>query len=192
MVDALAKIGYARVSTTSQSLDLQEEKLRVLGCEKIFTDVASGKSSQRKGLSELLSFVRELDEIYVTKLDRLGRSTKDMISIIERLAEQNIHLTFIDDGISTKGTMGRMTITILSAVAQAERERILERTNEGREAAIKRGVKMGRKPTISEDTKKEIVDLIDAGTPKAMVAKSYGISRTKIYHILDEIKASET
>lgn len=186
----MAKIGYARVSTSSQSFDIQVEKLKQAGCEKVFTDKVSGKSSNRSGLNELLSYVRENDEIYATKLDRLGRNTRDMISIIEELNNQHIHVTFLDDGISTKGPMGKMTITILSAVAQAERERILERTNEGREAAINRGVKMGRKPTICEETKKDIISLVEAGTPKTMVAKSFGVSRTKVYQILAEFEAA--
>lgn len=182
----MTKIGYARVSTSSQSLDIQIDKLKSIGCEKIFQDQSSGKSSNRHGLQEMLSYVRENDEIYVTKLDRLGRNTRDMITIIETLNTQLIHISFVDDGISTVGPMGRMTITILSAVAQAERERILERTNEGREAAINRGVKMGRKPSISIEVKKDIVDSVNAGTPKTMVADSFGISRTKVYQILKE------
>ena len=192
MVMSLSKIGYARVSTSSQSLDIQLEKLELAGCEKFFTDKVSGKSTDRKGLQEMLSYCRELDEIYCTKLDRMGRNTRDMISIIEKLNDNNIHVSFIDDGISTKGTMGRMTITILSAVAQAERERILERTNEGREAAIKRGVKMGRKPQISETTKQEIVLMFrEGGFTKADLARRWEISRTKLYQILEEYEEKD-
>lgn len=140
----------------------------------------------------MMSYVRESDEIFVCKLDRLGRNTRDMIDIIEKLNKANIHVTFIDDGISTKGTMARMTITILSAVAQAERERILERTNEGREAAIKRGVKMGRKPQISETTKQEIVLMFrERGFTKADLARRWEISRTKLYQILEEYEGKE-
>ena len=138
------------------------------------------------------AYVREFDEILCCKLDRLGRNTRDMIALIEEFTEKDIHVTFIDDGISTKGTMGRMTITILSAVAEAERERILERTNEGREAAIKRGVKMGRKPTISESIKIEIRNMVESGTPKIEVARFFGISRTKVYQILDENHSSNS
>lgn len=184
----MAQIGYARVSMESQCYETQLTKLQENGCEKVFTDKVSGKSSNRPGLNEMLRYVREGDEIYCTKLDRLGRNTRDMISIIEDLAKQDVHITFLDDGISTKGTMGRMTITILSAVAEAERERILERTNEGREAAIKRGVKMGRKPNISLETKKDIVDSVNAGTPKTMVAEAFCISRTKVYQIIKELE----
>ena len=192
MVMGLTKIGYARCSTSSQSLDVQLEKLKLAGCEKIFTDKVSGKSTNRKGLQDMLSYSREFDEIFCTKLDRLGRNTRDMISIIEELNNNSVHVTFIDDGISTVGTMGRMTITILAAVAQAERERILERTNEGREAAVKRGVKMGRKPQISETTKQEIVLMFrEGGFTKADLARRWEISRTKLYQILEEYEEKD-
>ncbi len=187
MVMSLTKIGYARCSTSGQSLDIQLEKLKLAGCEKIFTDKVSGKSTNRKGLQDMLSYSRELDEIFCTKLDRLGRNTRDMISIIEELNSNNVHVTFIDDGISTIGTMGRMTITILAAVAQAERERILERTNEGREAAVKRGVKMGRKQQITDTQKQEIVFMFrEGGLTKSELARINGVSRTKLYQILEE------
>tara|TARA_R110001583_G_scaffold170238_1_gene323643 strand:+ start:130 stop:705 length:576 start_codon:yes stop_codon:yes gene_type:complete len=191
-VSILAKVGYARVSTSGQSFELQVEKLKQHGCEKIFSDIVSGKSSNRIELTKMRAYVREFDEILCCKLDRLGRNTRDMIALIEEFTEKDIHVTFIDDGISTKGTMGRMTITILSAVAEAERERILERTNEGREAAIKRGVKMGRKPTISESIKIEIRNMVESGTPKIEVARFFGISRTKVYQILDENHSSNS
>jgi len=184
---SLTKIGYARCSTSGQSLDIQLEKLKLAGCEKIFTDKVSGKSTNRKGLQDMLSYSREFDEIFCTKLDRLGRNTRDMISIIEGLNSNNVHVTFIDDGISTIGTMGRMTITILAAVAQAERERILERTNEGREAAVKRGVKMGRKQQITDTQKQEIVFMFrEGGLTKSELARINGVSRTKLYQILEE------
>lgn len=184
---SLTKIGYARCSTSGQSLDIQLDKLKLAGCEKIFTDKVSGKSTNRKGLQDMLSYSRELDEIFCTKLDRLGRNTRDMISIIEELNSNNVHVTFIDDGISTVGTMGRMTITILAAVAQAERERILERTNEGREAAVKRGVKMGRKQQITDTQKQEIVFMFrEGGLTKSELARINGVSRTKLYQILEE------
>lgn len=186
----LAKIGYARVSSSGQSFELQVEKLKQHGCEKIFSDVVSGKSSNRKELTKMRSYVREFDEIFCCKLDRLGRNTRDMIALIEEFTQKDVHVTFIDDGISTKGTMGRMTITILSAVAEAERERILERTNEGREAAIKRGVKMGRKPTISDSIKIEIRSMVGTGKPKTEVARYFGISRTKVYQVLDEANST--
>ncbi len=115
----------------------------------------------------------------------MGRITADMISIIETLHARGISVRFLDDGISTEGSMGKMVVTILAAVAQAERERILERTNEGRRAAIGRGVKMGRKPSITEKTRNQVAALASEGLPKTDIAKKVGISRQSVYLILE-------
>ncbi|MCP5148717.1 MAG: recombinase family protein [Pseudomonadales bacterium] len=185
------KLGYARVSTNQQDLVTQLDKLKAAGVKDhkdfLFTDKASGKNDRRDGLQLLLTKAREGDHIVITKLDRLGRNTADMIRIIEDLHERGITLEFLDDGISTKGPMGKMVTTILAAVAQAERERILERTNEGRRAAMSRGVKMGRKPSISKADRERAVKMVTDGMPKARVAKELGFSRQKLYDILDEL-----
>ena len=130
--------GYARVSTSQQSLDLQVRALKDAGVKanRIFTDKASGSSTDREGLDLLRMKVEEGDVILVKKLDRLGRDTADMIQLIKEFDAQGVAVRFIDDGISTDGDMGQMVVTILSAVAQAERRRILERTNEGTVAKL--------------------------------------------------------
>ena len=138
-------------------------------------------------MQQLLTKAREGDTILVTKLDRLGRNTYDMIRIIEDLDSRGIAVRFIQDGISTEGSMGKMVVTILAAVAQAERDRILERTQEGRRAAVERGVKMGRKPKVSQELKQQVKQAVDQGIPKAKVAKQYKISRQKVYDILEEL-----
>lgn len=122
--------GYARVSTSQQSLDIQIRALKDAGVKanRIFTDKASGSSTDREGLDLLRMKVEEGDVILVKKLDRLGRDTADMIQLIKEFDAQGVAVRFIDDGISTDGDMGQMVVTILSAVAQAERRRILERT----------------------------------------------------------------
>ncbi|SKA72303.1 recombinase family protein [Enterovibrio nigricans] len=133
--------GYARVSTSQQSLDVQVKSLKTKGVQahRIFTDKESGIHVNREGLEMLRLKVEEGDIILVTKLDRLGRDTADMIQLIKEFDAMGVAIRFIDDGISTDGTMGKMVVTILSAVAQAERLRILERTNEGREEARAKG-----------------------------------------------------
>ncbi|HCO4785322.1 TPA: recombinase family protein [Escherichia coli] len=145
--------GYARVSTSQQSLDIQVRALKDAGVKanRIFTDKASGSSSDRKGLDLLRMKVEEGDVILVKKLDLLGRDTADMIQLIKEFDAQGVSIQFIDDGISTDGEMGKMVVTILSAVAQAERQRILERTNEGRQEAMAKGVVFGRKRKIDRD-----------------------------------------
>ena len=137
-------------STSQQSLDIQIDSLKESGVKKsrIFTDKVSGCHTQRNGLNLLRVKVEEGDVILVNKLYRLGRDTADMIQLIKEFDEMGVAIRFLDDGISTEGTMGKMVVTILSAVAQAERQRILERTNEGRIEAKAKGVKFGRKRII--------------------------------------------
>jgi DNA invertase Pin-like site-specific DNA recombinase len=113
-----------------------------------------------------------------------------MIRIIEDFHERGITVQFLDDGISTEGSMGKMVVTILAAVAQAERERILERTNEGRRAAMKRGVKMGRKPSTSNATKTRAMKMVADGKPKVAIARELGFSRQKLYDILKDLDRS--
>ncbi len=162
--------GYARVSTSQQSLDIQIKTLKDAGVKanRIFTDKASGSSADREGLDLLRMKVEEGDVILVKKLDRLGRDTVDMIQLIKEFDAQGVSIQFIDDGISTDGEMGKMVVTILSAVAQAERQRILERTNEGREEAKLKGVKFGRKRRIN---RKELLELHEQGMGATEIAK---------------------
>lgn len=138
------------MSTSQQSLDVQVKALKEAGVKenRIFTDKASGIHANRDGLNLLRVKVEQGDIILVKKLDRLGRDTADMIQLIKEFDEMEVAIRFLDDGISTEGTTGKMVVTILSAVAQAERQRILERTNEGRLEAMAKGVKFGRKPLI--------------------------------------------
>ena len=138
--------GYARVSTSQQSLDIQLQTLKEAGVEerRIFSDKITGSQLEREGLDLLRVKVEKGDVILVKKLDRLGRDTADMISLIKEFDQLGVAIRFLDDGISTEGTMGKMVVTILSAVAEAERARILERTNEGRIQAKAKGVKFGR------------------------------------------------
>jgi DNA invertase Pin-like site-specific DNA recombinase len=149
--------GYARVSTSQQSLDLQINALKEAGVKatRIFTDKASGANQERKGLSLLMLKVEDGDLILVQKLDRLGRDTE--------------------------GTMGKMVVTILSAVAQAERQRILERTNEGRTEAKAKGIKFGRKPTIDQ---KKVIEMKLSGRSAISIAKELGIGRSTVYKLI--------
>ncbi len=142
--------GYARVSTSQQSLDIQIKALEEAGVQshRIFTDKASGNDTERDGLKLLRLKVEKGDLILVKKLDRLGRDTADMIQLIKEFDSLGVSIRFLDDGISTEGAMGKMVVTILAAVAQAERQRILERTNEGRIEAKAKNIQFGRKRTI--------------------------------------------
>ena len=176
--------GYARVSTGQQSLDLQIQTLSNAGVKnsRIFTDKCSGRDTDRQGLKLLQMKVEEGDVILVSKLDRLGRDTLDMIRLIKEFEEAGASVRFLVDGISTEGSMGKMVITILSAVAEAERKRILERTNEGRLEAIKKGVRMGRKPSVN---RQEVQKLQEKGLGATAIARKLGIGRSTVYKVLN-------
>ncbi len=176
--------GYARVSTSQQSLDLQVKALRNEGvrANRIFTDKISGGHLNREGLQMLRLKVEEGDVILVKKLDRLGRDTADMIQLIKEFDDMGVAIRFLDDGISTEGTMGKMVVTILSAVAQAERQRILERTNEGRLEAKAKGIKFGRKPSVD---KEKIRTLRSQGVGATEIARQLNIGRSTVYKVLE-------
>ena len=178
--------GYARVSTSKQSLDIQIAALKNAGVQdtRIFTDSISGNQINRDGLNTLRLKIEKGDVILVTKLDRLGRDTADMISLIKEFDALGVSVKFLDDGISTEGTMGKMVVTILSAVAQAERQRILERTNEGRIDAKFRGVKFGRKRSVDRE---KLSTLKQQGFGATEIAKKMGIGRSTVYKLLKEI-----
>jgi len=178
--------GYARVSTSKQSLDLQITALKNAGVEenRIFTDTISGSQANRDGLNVLRIKVERGDVILVTKLDRLGRDTADMIALIKEFDNAGVSIRFLDDGISTEGTMGKMVVTILSAVAQAEQQRILERTNEGRIEAKANGVKFGRKRTINRE---KLLMLRQQGFGATDISKQMGIGRSTVYKLFKEI-----
>ena len=175
--------GYARVSTSEQSLDIQLKALKEAGVKEncIFTDKVTGSHVNRDGLRLLRVKVEDGDVILVKKLDRLGRDTADMIQLIKEFDNLGVAIRFLDDGISTEGTMGKMVVTILSAVAQAERQRILERTNEGRMEAKVKGVRFGRKPRIDRE---KLMALHKKGIGATGIARKMGIGRSTVYKLL--------
>ncbi|CAM4014011.1 recombinase family protein [Serratia silvae] len=180
--------GYARVSTSQQSLDIQIKALKEAGVKanRIFTDKVSGSSTDREELDLLRMKVEEGDVILVKKLGRLGRDTADMIQLIKAFDAQGVAVRFIDDGISTDGDMGKMVVTILSAVAQAERQRILERTNEGRQEAKLKGIRFGRKRTINRE---QLLALRQEDLGASEIARRLNIARSMVYKIQEDEKA---
>ena len=180
--------GYARVSTSQQSLDLQVNALKKAGAKKnrIFTDKGSGSHLDREGLNLLRVKVEEGDVILITKLDRLGRNTADMIHLIKEFDNIGVAIRFLEDRINTEGTMGKVVVTILSAVAQAERARILERTNEGRIEAKLNGIKFGRKRSIDRG---KVMNLHKDGVGATEIARKMCIGRSTVYKLLKEIKS---
>ncbi len=183
------KVGYARVSTDDQKLDLQVDALKDDGCEEIFTDVASGAKDERKGLNEALKYLRKGDVLTVWKLDRLGRSLKHLIEIVNDLTKKDIGFKSLKENIDTTTSGGKLVFHIFGALAEFERDIIRERTLAGLAAARARGRTGGRKP-IMDDTKIDIaLELLDTKKYTATeVCKVLKISRTTLYRSLNKAK----
>jgi len=171
-------VGYARVSTSDQTLDLQQDALTKAGCTRIFTDTASGAQTERKGLQEAISYVRVGDTLVVWKLNRLGRSLKDLITRITELNDRKIGFRSLIENIDTTTSGGKLIFHIFGAFAEFERDIIKERTNAGLEAARTRGKLGGRPKALSPEKIKLARRLYaDTGTSVAEICKMLGISR---------------
>ena len=140
-------IGYARVSTSDQRLDLQQDALRGVGCERIFTDTASGAKAGRPGLAAALDTCREGDILVVWKLDRLGRSLSHLVEVVQVLAERNVSFRSLQEQLDTTTSGGKLIFHLFASLAEFERDVIRERTNDGLAAARARGRKGGRPNT---------------------------------------------
>ena len=147
----MAKIGYARVSTREQNLDLQLAELKKAGCEKVYSEHRSGLKD-RKELAEAIKYLRSGDILVVYKFDRLGRSLSDLLSVISDLHQKGVEIHSIKDDIDTSSTSGRLMMHIFASLAEFERDLIIERTQAGRKAAMARGKKMGR-PKMKRNNK---------------------------------------
>lgn len=178
-------IGYARVSTTDQNLDLQRDALTKAGCERIFEEHASGARDDRPELAIALSHLRKGDCLIVWRLDRLGRSLRSLIRFVGELADRGVEFRSLHDGVDTTTATGRFFFHVLAALAEMERELIRERVVAGLTAARARGRKGGRKPRLSE---KQIAMarkmLEDRKTTIKDVAASFGVNRSTIYRAL--------
>ena len=175
-------IGYARVSTEDQHLHLQIDALKKAGCEKIFTDEMSGAKSERPGLREALSFVRQGDTLVVWRLDRLGRSLKDLIDRVEELKGRQVQFRSLNENIDTSSSGGKFMFHIFSALAEFERDLIRERTMAGLMAARARG-RLGGRPKImpTEKIKMAASLMKDPSLSVKDICRNLGISRTTLY-----------
>ena len=183
------KIGYARVSTREQNLSSQVDALNNAGCIRIFTDKISGKEFKREGLTACLDYLRTDDTLVIYRLDRLGRSVKEMLDLCAKLEQRRIKLVSLQDNLDTSTAVGRFTMQILASLAEYNRNLILEGCKAGIEAAKKRGVKFGRQEgTRMKKPKKEAVSqLYKAGTTIPKIMEITGIkARQTIYNYLAE------
>ncbi|KMJ93083.1 recombinase family protein [Clostridium botulinum C] len=180
------KFGYARVSTTHQNLDLQIDELNKYNCDEIITDKISGAKVKREGLDNLLLKLRKGDTLIVWKLDRLGRTMKQLVDLMEYFNKNNIQFISIKDGIDTATTVGRFMFHVLGAVAEMEREVINERRIKGVESAKARGREGGRKKAHDSEKIKTALKMVSDGYSKKEICDSLGIARTTLYRYIKE------
>ncbi|MFP3558165.1 recombinase family protein [Paraburkholderia sp. SIMBA_049] len=181
-------IGYARVSTRDQDLTNQEAQLRAAGCGRIFAEKITGTRRARPQLDRLLDHLRAGDVVVVTRLDRLARSIRDLLDIVERIQTANAGLrSLAEPWADTTTPAGRMVLTVFAGIAEFERSLIVERTSNGRAAAKARGTKFGRKPTLTQAQLDHIYRLVDEGnTSMQEIAALFGIHRSTLFRLLSQ------
>src|ERR1700710_195720 len=180
--------GYARVSTDGQSVEAQVRQLTKAGCKKVFRETASGAKTDRTQLRKALEHIDAGDVLMVTRLDRLARSTRDLLNTLATITECKADFRSLGDaGADTTSAHGRLMLTILGGLAEFDRELIRARTGEGRKRAIARGVKMGRPPKMTPHQIKEALRRRDAGEPMRDIAKRFHVSHSTISRLADVI-----
>ncbi len=184
-------IGYARVSTHEQNLDLQRDALTAAGCKRIFEDKLSGAKAERPGLAQLKDHLRQGDTLVIWRLDRLGRSLKDLIEWVNYLEEQGIALNSLQESIDTSTPTGKLVFHIFGALAEFERNLIRERSRAGMEAARARGRRGGRPSALSPDQKKLAFKLYKDKEAISSICELLRISRKTLYNVVNEMKQQE-
>lgn len=174
-------IGYARVSTKDQNLELQHQALIHAGCEKVFDDRISGTRAERPGLASALAMLREGDILVVWKLDRLGRSVKHLVDLVGALHRQGVQFKSLTDSIDTSTPAGRFFFHVMASLAEMERELMVERTCAGLEAARLLGRKGGRKRQMTDSKVASAKQLLTSGVPPKEVARNLGVSLPTLY-----------
>jgi DNA invertase Pin-like site-specific DNA recombinase len=179
--DSEMLIGYARVSTLDQSYDGQVETLKRAGCVEVYAEKVTGARADRKGLQKALRRIAEGDTLVVCKLDRLARSTLDLLTMLDQVAKQGAMFKSLGEPwCDTSSPHGRLILTILGGLAEFERHLIKQRTGEGRVLAKAKGVRFGRKFKLTEHQKQEVRDRLANGETTVALAKSYGVSHQTI------------
>lgn len=180
----MALIGYARISTTEQKLEPQVDALKAAGCETVFEDVISGAKAERPGLNNALAFLRKGDTLLVWKLDRLGRSMKHLVETVTDLGDRGVGFKSLTEGVDTTTTGGTLVFHLFGALAEFERDLIVERTQAGLKAATTRGRKGGRKPVVTLKKLEQAKAHISDGLTVREAAARLKISKTSLYNAL--------
>lgn len=177
----MATYGYARVSTDGQSVEAQVEQLTAAGAKKVFRETASGAKADRAQLKRAVVALAEGDVLIVTRLDRLARSTRDLLNILAGIAERKAGFRSLNDAwADTTTPHGRLMLTVLGGLAEFERDLIRSRTTDGRERAKARGVVMGRKPKLTPHQRREALVRREAGEALTEIARTYNVSHSTI------------
>lgn len=177
----MALLGYGRVSTDGQSLTAQVAELRHAGCTEVFREKESGAKSDRKQLAKAIARLDKGDVLVVTRLDRLARSTRDLLNVLDAVTKKGAGFRSLRDAwADTTTPHGRLMLTVLGGLAEFERELIRSRTGEGRERAKLKGVKMGRRPKLTPHQRQEAIARRDAGETLVDIARSYNVSHSSI------------
>ena len=181
--------GYARVSKIDQELDRQLLELKKYNCDHIFTDKMSGSKFSRDGLEELLAVVGSGDTIIVTQIDRLGRSLFQLLELMEKWEKNNINFVAINQGLDTRTSTGKLVFSILGAVAEFERNLIIERTNQGLAVAKNKGITLGRKPKLNDIEINAAIHLRQSGKTIKEICETFSITKGTYYN---QIRPKET
>jgi DNA invertase Pin-like site-specific DNA recombinase len=187
----MAHIGYARVSSVGQSLEVQLDKLHAVGCDPIFQEKASGTREDRTALKECLRYIRKGDVLSITRLDRLARSTLHLCQIAAELDKKDVALKVLDQNIDISDATGRLLFNMLSAIAQFETELRAERQMDGIQKALARGVRFGRKHTLTPAEVTSLRQQRAAGVLIKDLMQQYGLSKASVYRYLDGTQPSE-
>ena len=177
-------IGYARVSTDGQTLDAQLSALRSAGCERVFSEKISGAKTDRRALTSSLKALGPGDTLIVTRLDRLARSTRDLLNVLAQIGEAGATFKSLADAwADTTTPHGKLILTVLGGLAEYERSLIIARTDEGRRRAKANGVKFGRKPMLTPYQRREALARREAGESSVAIARTFGVSHQTILRL---------
>jgi len=180
------RIGYGRISTADQNASSQEDALKAAGVDQLFIDTFTGTKSSRPELDRMKEQLRSGDTIIITRLDRLGRSTKDLLNLVSELDDHGVNLQVLEQNINTSTPDGKLFFTMIAAFAEFEREIMRSRTIDGLVAARARGRKGGRKPAMSDSKIEMARKLYREGKQVTEIASVLGVSRPTIYRVLEK------
>jgi DNA invertase Pin-like site-specific DNA recombinase len=185
----MAVFGYARVSTDGQSLASQDAQLRAAGCAKVYAEKVSGAKTDRPELAKVLRRLEAGDVLMVTRLDRLARSTRDLLNILDAIGKAGAGFKSLGDTwADTTTPHGRLMLTVLGGLAEFERELILARTSDGRSRAKAKGVRFGRPPSLTAHQRQEAIQRLTNGEAQADIARTYAVSQSTISRLAPSIR----